>query len=124
MLLETDVFFKICPFMAALYYKSFHFIVFITTKSAQSWITWPLLLLLPPPPSECLNLLLASIILEQQLGSAYSSLHKLLGSFSIFSESRLSVPIVATLSCCNASFPGHTENPCPSCALALHGAAS
>lgn len=70
-LLETDVFFKICPFMAALYYKSFYFILFIT-KSAQNWITWPFLLLSCPPP--WLNHLAASIILEQQLGSACSSL--------------------------------------------------
>lgn len=117
------MFFKICPFMAALYYKSFYFILFIT-KSAQNWITWPFLLLSCPPP------MIESFSSQHHLRAAVrlSMLkppHKLLCSFSLFSESRLSVPIVATL------FPvvmplslGHTENPCPSCAVALRGAAS
>lgn len=118
------MFFKVCPFMAALYYKSFYFIVFIT-KSAQNWITWPFLLSSPP------FRMLESFTSQHHLRAAVrlsilKPPHKLLCSFSLFSESRLSVPIVGSysVSCCNVSFPGHTENPCPSCAVALRGAAS
>lgn len=113
--------------MAALYYKSFYFIVFIT-KSAQNWITWPFLLLSCLPPHFRMLESFPSqhhIILERQLGSAYSSLRTSFVVVQSFFRKRAQCALCSySVSCRNASFPGHTEGPCPSCAVALRGAAS
>ena len=51
-----------------------------------------------PPSSKCFHFLIASILLELQLGStSFQPQHNLLCSFSLFVENWLSLPTIATL---------------------------